>query len=119
MPIHFSDAWYNRLLDKAMQRKTLHLSADRQDVRHLRSWKGSVLSERKRMSHLSWPKARSSREALGLLFFVSINTLPFHEIVFAGRGDLSLLGARPLEGLNLAVDAGGRRLVGAGPIPAA
>lgn len=41
------------------------------------------------------------------------------EVVFAEKGDLSLLGARTLEGLNLAVDAGKRRLVAARPIPAA
>ncbi len=38
------------------------------------------------------------------------------EVVFAERGDLQLLGARSLEGLNLQVDARGKRLVGAGPI---
>jgi predicted aspartyl protease len=41
------------------------------------------------------------------------------EVVFAERGDLLLLGARTLEGLNLAVDAAGKRLVAAGPLPAA
>jgi predicted aspartyl protease len=41
------------------------------------------------------------------------------EVVFAERGDLLLLGARTLEGLNLVVDAAKKRLVAAGPIPAA
>lgn len=41
------------------------------------------------------------------------------EIVFAEPGDLSLLGARSLEGLNLMVDSGRKRLVAAGPLPAA
>lgn len=41
------------------------------------------------------------------------------EVVFAEKSDLSLLGARTLEGLNLTVDAGRKRLVAAGPIPAA
>ncbi|MDD4890529.1 MAG: hypothetical protein PHU85_11445 [Phycisphaerae bacterium] len=41
------------------------------------------------------------------------------EIVFAEEGDLSLLGARTLEGLNLAVDPRKKRLVSAGPFPAA
>ena len=41
------------------------------------------------------------------------------EVVFAEKGDLSLLGARTLEGLNLAVDSAKKRLVAAGPIPAA
>ena len=41
------------------------------------------------------------------------------EIVFAEKGDLLLLGARTLEGLNLMIDPRGKRLVAAGPIPAA
>ncbi len=41
------------------------------------------------------------------------------EVVFGERGDLSLLGARTLEGLNLVVDSTQRKLVAAGPIPAA
>ena len=40
-------------------------------------------------------------------------------VVFAERGDLVLLGARTLEGLNLRVDVVGRRLVHGGPVPAA
>ena len=41
------------------------------------------------------------------------------EVVFAEPGDLLLLGARTLEGLNLTVDSRRRRLVAAGPLPAA
>jgi len=41
------------------------------------------------------------------------------EVVFAEKGDLALLGARTLEGLNLVVDSARRRLVAAGPLPAA
>lgn len=41
------------------------------------------------------------------------------EIVFAEDGDLMLLGARTLEGLNLTVDAARKRLLGAGPLPVA
>ena len=41
------------------------------------------------------------------------------EVVFAHPGDLSLLGARTLEGFNAVVDARKRKLVAAGPIPAA
>ena len=40
-------------------------------------------------------------------------------VVFAEKGDLLLLGARTLEGLNLAVDARQKKLVAAGPVPAA
>ncbi len=41
------------------------------------------------------------------------------EIVFAEKGDLLLLGARSLEGLNLAVDPRRKKLVAAGPVLAA
>ena len=41
------------------------------------------------------------------------------EVVFAKPGDLQLLGARTLEGFNARVDPRGKRLVAAGPMPAA
>lgn len=41
------------------------------------------------------------------------------EVVFAEPGDLALLGARTLEGLNLMIDPARKRLVAAGPLPAA
>jgi predicted aspartyl protease len=41
------------------------------------------------------------------------------EVVFGEPGDLVLLGARSLEGMNLKVDLVGKRLVSAGPMLAA
>jgi len=41
------------------------------------------------------------------------------EIVFAEKGDLLLLGARSLEGLNLIVDSRRKKLVASGPLPVA
>ncbi|MGA2031175.1 MAG: retroviral-like aspartic protease family protein [Thermoguttaceae bacterium] len=41
------------------------------------------------------------------------------EVVFAQEGDLCLLGARTLEGMNLRVDPRSKKLVAAGPMPAA
>jgi predicted aspartyl protease len=41
------------------------------------------------------------------------------EIVFAQEGDMQLLGARTLEGLNLMVDSRRKKLVKARPVPAA
>lgn len=41
------------------------------------------------------------------------------EVVFGEAGDLAILGARSLEGMNLAADPRAKRLVSAGPIPAA
>jgi predicted aspartyl protease len=41
------------------------------------------------------------------------------EVVFGQEGDLQLLGARTLEGLNLRVDSRSKELVAGGPVPAA
>ena len=41
------------------------------------------------------------------------------EVVYAEPGDLLLLGARTLEGLNLIIEPGRKKLVAAGPLPAA
>jgi len=41
------------------------------------------------------------------------------EVVFVEKGDLVLLGARTLEGLNLTINPTRKKLVAAGPIPAA
>ena len=41
------------------------------------------------------------------------------EVVFAQKGDLQLLGARSLEGLNLKVDSRNKKLVASGPLVAA
>ena len=41
------------------------------------------------------------------------------EVVFAEPGDLQLLGAHTLEGLNLIIEPVRRRLMAAGPLPAA
>ena len=41
------------------------------------------------------------------------------EVVFGEPGDLILLGARSLEGMNLRVDPVSKRLIDAGPAPAA
>jgi len=43
----------------------------------------------------------------------------FDEVVFAEEGDLLVLGARSLKGLNLAVDPAHKKLVAVGPLPAA
>ncbi len=46
-------------------------------------------------------------------------TMTLDEVVFGEPGDMVLLGARSLEGLNLRVDAHRKILVDAGPAPAA
>lgn len=51
--------------------------------------------------------------------FVSPDFETVDEVVFAEPGDLSLLGARSLEGLNVRVDPQTKQLMAAGPLPAA
>jgi len=46
-------------------------------------------------------------------------TFTIDEVVFGEEGDLLLLGARTLEGLNLVVDSLRKTLVTTGPLPAA
>ena len=41
------------------------------------------------------------------------------DVVFAEHGDLVLLGAHTIEGMNMRVDLNAKRLVPAGPVPAA
>ncbi|MBU6400391.1 MAG: retroviral-like aspartic protease family protein [Verrucomicrobia bacterium] len=45
--------------------------------------------------------------------------LTIDEVIFGEPGDLEILGARSLEGMNLRVDSRANRLVAGGPIPAA
>jgi predicted aspartyl protease len=47
------------------------------------------------------------------------NGFTIDEVVFAEPGDQVLLGARTLEGLNFTVDSARKKLVAAGPLPAA
>ncbi len=54
--------------------------------------------------------------------YVIIRSGPYEtvdEVVFGEPGDLPLLGARTLEGFNVRVDPTNKKLVAAGPIPAA
>ena len=46
-------------------------------------------------------------------------TVTVDEVVFGEPRDLVLLGARSLEGLNLRIDPVAKRLIDAGPLPAA
>ena len=57
--------------------------------------------------------------SVGFALIYVENTFTTDEVVFAEKGDLVLLGARSLEGLNLAVDPRKKKLVAAGPLPVA
>jgi predicted aspartyl protease len=56
---------------------------------------------------------------VGIAILRSGNFKTVDEVVIARPGDLELLGARTIEGFNAVVDLRRRRLVAAGPMPAA
>ncbi len=55
----------------------------------------------------------------GPAFVHAVGKRATDDVVFGESGDLVLLGARSLEGLNLRIDPVSKRLVDAGPAPAA
>lgn len=57
--------------------------------------------------------------SVGFAIVEVAGTFTVDEVVFAEDGDLLLLGARSLGGLNLMVDSSRKKLVAAGPLPAA
>ena len=71
--------------------------------------------------HLGFPMAdgRVIHRDVGYAIVHAADARTNDEVVFAEPGDLVLLGARSLEGMNLRVDARSRQLVAAGPIVAA
>lgn len=78
------------------------LHVERIKVWHFRQADGSVLAR--------WT---------GKVNVYAAGTSTIDEVVIGEPGDLVLLGARSLEGLNLRVDPVSMRLVDAGPAPAA
>lgn len=78
------------------------IGVERRKIWHFRQADGTVLSR--------WTGAVN-------LYVGEIWTVD--EVVFGEEGDLVLLGARSLEGLNLRVEPATKRLVDAGPAPAA
>lgn len=55
----------------------------------------------------------------GVAVIHAAGTLAGDDVVFAEPGDMTLLGARSLEGLNVTIDPITKRLIDAGPAPAA
>lgn len=78
------------------------LGIQRRKVWHFRQADGTVL-------------ARST----GMASVYLLDTWTVDEVVFGEPGDLVLLGSRSLEGLNLRIDPVSKRLMDAGPAPAA
>ena len=78
------------------------LAISRRKVWHFRQADGSVLER--------WT---------GFVIVRVVGTETNDEVVFGEPGDLVLLGSRSLEGLNLRIEPVSKRLVDAGPAPAA
>ncbi len=78
------------------------LGVERRKVWHFRQADGTVLTR---------PAGWAS------VYLADLSTVD--EVVFGEPGDLVLLGARTLEGLNLRVDPVSKQLIDAGPAPAA
>jgi predicted aspartyl protease len=57
--------------------------------------------------------------SIGFAILRVAGSFTIDEVVFGEPGDSSLLGARTLEGLNRTVDPSKKKLVAAGPLPAA
>jgi predicted aspartyl protease len=57
--------------------------------------------------------------AVGFAIIQVGDAFTIDEVVFAEKGDLTLLGVRSLEGPNLRVDSRNKTLVAGGPLPAA
>lgn len=78
----------------------------------------NVLREKKDVT-LTMANGQKVTRSIGFAIVRSGEFFTVDEVVFAEPGDLQLLGARSLEGFNAHVDARGKKLVAAGPVPAA
>lgn len=76
-----------------------------------------VVSEKKDVRFIMANGQTVSRDVGFAIIYVG-DVFTIDEVVFARIGDLQLLGARSLEGLNLIVDSRRKKLVAAGPFPA-
>jgi predicted aspartyl protease len=59
------------------------------------------------------------KRAVGFAIIYVGDSLTIDEVIFGQPGDLQILGARSLEGMNLRVDSLAKKLVAGGPILAA
>ncbi|MBU2572804.1 MAG: retroviral-like aspartic protease family protein, partial [Elusimicrobia bacterium] len=76
-----------------------------------------VVSEKKDVRFIMANGQTVSRDVGFAIIYVG-DVFTIDEVVFARTGDLQLLGARSLKGLNLVVDSRRKKLVAAGPFPA-
>ncbi|MDB4875306.1 MAG: hypothetical protein JWM41_1752 [Gemmatimonadetes bacterium] len=79
----------------------------------------SIAIEPKRVARFATADGRVLERSVGFANVYAGGTSAPDIVVFADEGDMTLLGARALEGLNLRVDLVSRTLVPAGPVPVA
>lgn len=72
--------------------------------------------ERESVQRFVVADGRVLERGLGMAIVRAEGTLAPDWVVFAEEGDMVLLGARSLEGMNLRVDPRAKRLIPAGPI---
>ena len=72
-----------------------------------------------RIEHCVTADGRVIARELGYVIVHAAGTRTGDEVVFAEPGDMTLLGAHTIEGMNLRVDLKTKRLIPAGPVPAA
>jgi predicted aspartyl protease len=75
--------------------------------------------ERRKLTRFRQASGTVVERWTGPAFLYTAGTSTTDEVVFAHPGDLTLVGSRTLEGLNVCVDPVRKRLVDAGPILAA
>src|SRR3954470_10719003 len=74
---------------------------------------------RRKVSHFRQANGTILERWTGSAWIYAAETSATDDVVFGEPGDMVLLGARTLEGLNLRVDPVAKQLVDAGPAPAA
>jgi predicted aspartyl protease len=75
--------------------------------------------ERRKLTRFRQASGQVIERWTGPAFLYAADTFATDDVVFGEPGDLTLLGSRTLEGLNVYVDPVAKRLVDAGPAPAA
>ena len=80
---------------------------------------GIGVTREKKDLHFIMANGEQVTRSVGFGILYVEGSFTIDEVVFAEPGDLLLLGARTLEGLNLTVDSRLKKLFAAGPLPAA
>ncbi len=75
--------------------------------------------ERRKLSRFRQANGTVLERSTGMASLYLVGIWTVDEVVFGEPGDLTLLGSRSLEGLNLRVDPIRKQLIDAGPAPAA